>query len=1059
MAKRTGNIRGASLDPEMLKNFQDMIPRSIFAEADPDYLDRKGQTFTGGYGYGFNPSIFATMAGAGGAGNIYRSPARRFYDPEITTTAIYLPRNIRQKNRWCRWFFDHDEFVGAVLELHAELPYSRAEVVCDDPVIKRHVEEALDKTNFFSILPHIDLEYMKIGEVFIHTPWNSKTGMWDSIIIHNPDFIDVTTSPFADMESVIELKPDEELKRIIHSTRPEDQQLKKRLPKEVVRRVLTGKNIILNPEEVTHIARRSNPYDIRGTSILNRLFRLLMYEDKLREAQITIADNFVYPLKLFKLGDPQKGWIPDETHQRALSQMLQQANFDPNFSLIYHYGLNVDYITVADKVMRLDKEWQEINEKKMIALGVSKDFMSGTSTYASANVGLQTQMARYKAKRDLFDMMWIHDKFMRVMAEKNGWYKRDAREIVGNFRVKRTGEELRKRLIVPKLMWHKKLMMRDDQQFLTYLQNVYAQGKGPVSGITFLMAMGLDMETELNNKMKQKKFEEMIGAYLQTPAAAAAGGSPGLGALARAEEDIKKEAKQTKSFGSIIKDKLGVKTSTAEEDSKKEAEETPTYEREWEGFVDREFIENGEASPSVVALDEALEREKTSDTDLTKDLLPIGNDDWHTNIKSPYVPSEVVFALTSYDTKLRALDRKYNGEFHNGILENSKEILKSLVDIYVQGKLTAYNWTNFLPIYKQHYASGHELRDYSDIVLSHEFEDWISDLATMGMDRDKLYRHVRDLATTCYCYGQLKGFQEQGIYSVKVSNSQPMDGLRYKIEELNKKGKNLGSVIAPLGEVAIFAPCIEGFDDPDLGNSIDPRLERYRNFATSGISVKDCPVEYAPFVERYINKLGKYLKKQYDNVIFVKDVIDLPDWEVDQKKRLEEEYKDVKADARGLLVDAAFAQEKVRKMGKVPVLKSGKSLFISSWVGTEDTPLTSNLIKYMPVEDDSMQKAISRSFKDANYDLTRDEIETYRVFGYIRPVLDNKESIVGWELARENKTGALDEKLVLGRMWDSDGKCLKEQRDPKTIFEEGLSTWIDYPHKMSKFLEESFRGL
>jgi len=27
----------------------------------------------------------------------------------------------------------------------------------------------------------------------------------------------------------------------------------------------------------------------------------LMYEDKLREAQISIADNFIYPLKVFKL--------------------------------------------------------------------------------------------------------------------------------------------------------------------------------------------------------------------------------------------------------------------------------------------------------------------------------------------------------------------------------------------------------------------------------------------------------------------------------------------------------------------------------------------------------------------------------------------------------------------------------------------------------------------------------------------------------------------------------------------------------------------------------------
>ena len=64
-----------------------------------------------------------------------------------------------------------------------------------------------------------------------------------------------------------------ELRKLINSTRPEDQVLKKRIPKEIITRVLTGRNIQLNQEEVTHIARRSNPYDVRGTSMLKKIFR------------------------------------------------------------------------------------------------------------------------------------------------------------------------------------------------------------------------------------------------------------------------------------------------------------------------------------------------------------------------------------------------------------------------------------------------------------------------------------------------------------------------------------------------------------------------------------------------------------------------------------------------------------------------------------------------------------------------------------------------------------------------------------------------------------------
>lgn len=1024
---------------EMNHNFQEMIPRSIFAEADPDLLDRKGQTFTGGSGYTFNSSLFNTANTSGS--NIYRNPSRRFYDPEITTTAIYLPRNIRQKNRWCRWFFDHDEVVGAVLELHAELPYSRAEVICDDISISKAVNECLDKTNFFSQLPLIDLEFMKIGEVFIHTPWDEKEGRWSNIIIHNPDYVEVRTTPFADTTEIIELKPDDELRKIVHSTRPEDQQLKKRLPKEIVRRVLTGKNILLNPDEVTHIARRSNPYDIRGTSLLNRMFRLLMYEDKLREAQITIADNFIYPLKLFKLGDKQKGWIPDESHQRALAQMLQQANFDPNFALIYHYGLDVEYITVAEKVMRLDKEWQEINEKKMIALGFSKELMTGTTTYAAANVGLQVQQARYRAKRDLFEVRWINDKFFRVMAERNGWYKRDAREIVGHYRVNRKGEELEKRLIMPRLMWHKKLMMRDDQQFLTFLNNVYSQGKGPISAITLLMAMGLDLDNELQNKIKQKELEEMIGSYTQAPTGGAPGGAPGGmlggspgGAIAKIKDKLK--------FGKKEKSTL--------------TEEPKLLDAE---YLDREFIGKGDRRVDYVTNKEAMEFERISDIDLTNDLMPINTDTWEKNIKSPHISQEVIFLITSYDNKLHATQKKYNGDFKQGVIDAAFDLQKALSDIYVQGKLTAYNWTDFLPIYKQHYAEAEDLRDYSDIVLANEFSDWVTDLSAMEFTSDKLYRHLRDLANTCYCFGQLKGFQEQGIHTVKVSNSQPMDGIRYTIDELTQKGKNLASIISPIGEIVLFAPCIEGFDDPDLGNSIDPNIRRYKNSVVSGISINNCPIEYLPYVERYVNKLGKYLKKEYDNVVFIKDIIDLPEWEVNQKKLFEQEFSEVKAELKHFTILSKLAQEKIIKVGKIPTFKHGRTLYISNWIGMEDIPVTENLLKYIPISDEQLMKSVDKNFKTNNYDLTMDELNTYRVLGYIQPTQNSHDEIIGWKVASQ-LDNVSDEKVVFGKMWDPTGKCVTLQnKDPRQLFNENLKLWIDYPHKLNPTLKRSFESL
>jgi len=1440
------------------ESFQDMLPRTINAETDRERIKKgtSGQFQSLGLGGG---NLLNQIAAYGAGNNILRNPSRRFYDPEITTTAIYLPRTLKQINRWCRWFYDHDELVGAVLDVHAELPYSKAEIVVDDPHINTHIQECIEKTGFFSKLPAIDLEFMKIGEIFIHTPWNSKTGMWEDIIVHNPDFIEVRFTPFADQESVIELIPDDELKSLVHSTKPEDQRLKGRLPQDVFRRVLTGKNITLDPDEVTHIARRSNPYDVRGTSIISRIFRLLMYEDKLREAQITIADNFIYPLKIFKLGDANKGWIPNETHQRALAQMLQQSTFDPNFSLIYHYGLNVEYVTVADKVMRLEKEWSDITEKKMVALGVGKQFLSGESTYAcftkgtkittpqgyknvedievgdsvidkdgmeqkvtdnwdegipnniieitlwggkkfkctdnhkwsvwtwprkcacgcgrevnagklyahsigkspriklnpidigrttirkkyisglpinynpikklkaeeikqwdylmiprnfvevdtnttetsarllgyfiaegcyekhhttkelhgirlcfgeneskyiddvtnlcaiegipissfsnkqgalhlrsitqnivkdkvnwfkkhageyshkkqlskevmgwslnlkkelikgifrgdgchqinkrngqhtvhftttskilanqielilaqigfpvnwtiqdnnkrnltskykrkpiirldiygkfafdlakliweeectfdfddshkfkgqkafvddnyvylmvksvesikntkkvynltvenshsylvdnvgtynSANVGLQVQLSRYKAKRDLFQVLWIQDKFFRIMAEKNNWYRRDKKELVGQYRVSRSGRELEERLIVPKILWHKKLMMRDDQAFMTFMNNVYAQGKGPISAITLLQLMGMSLEDELSNKKKQKELEEKIGAFIHPLVGSAAGvGSP-LGGT----------PPPTGSVTAKIKDKLGLgkkKTAETEEISKEDIEDLESESRE---FIGKEgTVETAKPSPEEIKVKEA-----DFDSEITKNLHPVDDDTWFKNLESPSIPSEVKLLLINLNNKLSVIDKKSNGDFKEGILQENEDISKILTNLYKQGKLHSYSVTEFYPIHQEYYSDSDDLTDYSDLMLSREFEEWTKMFASSNLDKSEIFKHLRNLGNTCFAYGQLKGYQEQGVYTVKLSNVVKNDGLRYGVKQLLSKGRNLGSIISAKNEILIMYPCIEGFDDEEFGNNVDPHIQRHRSHSIAGINVKDCPIEYIPQLSRFLNKVGKFIKKDYDNIIFVLDVVDLEEWETSQKEKLEKKYSDIPdKDAKNNLIRNTLSYEKIQKKGMIPVFNQGKNLYISNWVGMEECSFTESLLKHITVVNDSNEKVIRKAFKQSNFDLSQEEMSTYKVFNQIEPISDDPDNPRGFKLSEKFKDSPeVNYKLKQGKLWDVNGKCLNgHETDEVLIFVENLRLWIDYPHLLNDELKKSFEEL
>lgn len=1029
------------------ENFYNVLPRTIFAEADPERLDRKGTTFTGNQSFAnlAGGTLINQIAGYGAGNNILRNPSRRFYDPEITTTAIYLPRTIKQKNRWCRWFYDHDELIGASMDVHAELPYSKAVLDVDDPHILRHYEDCIEVTNFYSKLSPIDLEFMKIGEVFIHNNWDDSSGMWNHITIHNPDYVEVRFTPFADQECAIELIPDDELKALVHSTKPEDQQLKSKIPDQVFRKVLTGKNITLDPDEVTHIARRSHAYDIRGTSIINRIFRLLMYEDKLREAQLTIADNFIYPLKIFKLGDPQKGWIPNETHQRALASMLQQATFDPNFSLIYHYGLQVDYVTVADKVMRLEKEWSEINERKMVALGVSKEFLSGSSTYAAANVGLQVQLARYKAKRDLFEYNWIRNKFFKIMAERNDFYRRDKKELVGQYRVARKGREKQERLIIPKLIWDKKLMLRDDQAFLTFMNNVYAQGKGPISAITLLQLMGLSLDDELKNKRKQKELEEKIGTFIHP--IISPGGSPATGVTAKIKNKLKfgKKGEEKEPFENLE----GTDKIIAERLAESESKDFTT------GI-------NGEEKKEIIKPEELERKEEALDTEISKSIRPVDADTWFSNMESLNIPSEVKLLLIGLNNKLSAIDKKYNGDFKKGLDSEMKNISKNLNDLYIQGRLFSYGVTEFYPAYRQFYATSDDITDYSDLILFKEFENWlISFRNSEDIDRHKLCKHIRNLGNTCFCYGQLKGYQEQGIFTVRISNVLASDGLRYPVNDLLSKSRNLSSLISPKDEIVIMYPCIEGFDEEEFGHNVDPHIQRYKNLHLSGIAIKDCPIEYSQMLTRIVKKIGKFLKPKYDNIVFVKDIVDLEIWENVQRAELDKKHENIDNSTRNMLISNTINYEKLQKRGMVPILEHKKTLYVSNWIGMEECSFTENFLRCIDIVDNSYEKSIRKAFKQNNCDLTPEEIETYTIFKYIEPLSIDKDNPRGYRISDHvSKNLEIDYKLRQGKMWDIKGRCINDtQTDELQIFKDNLRLWVDYPHLLSKELHKSFEEI
>jgi len=484
-------------------------------------------------------------------GDVSRGPARRFYAPDLMLSTMFIPVDRITKNKWRRWFYERDVIVGPVIDLQSDLPWSSGDINCPDPYIKQVYEQAIEKTDFFQICRDAEREFMIAGEVTLHFYFDEHLGYWSHIIIHDPDYIEIEDYPLVNFEKKIYIIPDDALRIIMTSNDSLYSRARQRIPKNIAKNILWGKNLLLANDRTAHMLRKVRPNQTRGTSVIDRLFRYLMYEDKLIEAEISIADNYIYPLKIFKLGNAEMG-VPPKTHADALSELLLHAQFDPNFAIIYHYGLQYEQHGYEGKLLRMEQEFDRINNMKMLALGVNNEFLTGSATYASANAYLQMLFSKAATTRARHERSWIYPKFFKTLAKIRGFYKRTTAELSHGIRIKRSAEEDEVNLIIPKINWHKSLSGREDREFLDFLKDLWT--KSTISSSTLMSKAGLDFKQELENMKNDER------AKLQTGTSETTG---------------------TTAFFKMMRKKVGklFKKEKQEEESKELVE----YPKEWKG--------------------------------------------------------------------------------------------------------------------------------------------------------------------------------------------------------------------------------------------------------------------------------------------------------------------------------------------------------------------------------------------------------------------------------------------------------------------------------------------
>ena len=312
-----------------------------------------------------------------------RDTKKRVYDLTVSGDHKYclaggLVTHNSLANIYWRLYYKLDPIIGMGVDLLAEMLWSNFQLTGEGIAgeIKDALEEMVELTQLRPMLTAMVREFLVIGEAVPHLHFSDDLGIWTHIALHNPDQLEVIHSPFLDMEPLVEFRPDDRLRQILTSSHPMLRHVRETMPEEILAALTSGQNIPLSPINCTFLARKLHPYDIRGTSIQSRLWRLLLYEDALFSASFAIARRAAGPLKIAKLGDRTTGYMPDPAQEQKFLELLTAAETDPAAWICFPAGTPVvmadgtqkpiEQVVVGDEVLdeaglpqKVERAWCE----------------------------------------------------------------------------------------------------------------------------------------------------------------------------------------------------------------------------------------------------------------------------------------------------------------------------------------------------------------------------------------------------------------------------------------------------------------------------------------------------------------------------------------------------------------------------------------------------------------------------------------------------------------------------------------------------------------------------
>lgn len=361
-----------------------------------------------------------------------------YTDPLYDPILFLFPKDrIEEINKRLRHYYETEPIVGSAIDLHTNLPISDFYLSCSKRENQVYWNNWKDRVGLIESLRAMVYDYWLLGESIAIPSWDQFNMEISHFVQIPPENIDIYQS-YVSPKKIFMLKPDGKLSEIVNSAEPESQAIVGAMDPELVESIRKGVPYFLGTDDkVIYLARTTSKYRSRGVSILSRVVKDLLYKGKLRLLQLAFCDRHSRPLKIIKLGSESKGWLPSTSQFETFKQLFNSTINDPDPTLVWHFGISVDYVGTQEKIMNLIQEFDWIDKQVMAGLFVNEDMIYGNSPASVRdNISVRILMLRYNDLREKIERFLTTHVFL-PMARARRMYKNEklAKEMEKNMYV------------------------------------------------------------------------------------------------------------------------------------------------------------------------------------------------------------------------------------------------------------------------------------------------------------------------------------------------------------------------------------------------------------------------------------------------------------------------------------------------------------------------------------------------------------------------------------------------------------------------------------------------